>query len=166
MPSPALIRRATPDDPPALHALLQLYYREGDVQHADDEQSLHATLIQLPYGFFLAEIPVTPNNSPEIVGCVLYRALDSIPHAAECKRLFVLPAFRGHNIASSLMHTLEKTARASGLRCIYLDSKDAFQAAIAIYRRRGYTDCHRYNQNPEATVFLRKDLAAHGTNRT
>jgi hypothetical protein len=29
-----------------------------------------------------------------------------------------------------------------------------------MYRRRGYTDCPRYNQNVEATLFLRKDLEA------
>jgi ribosomal protein S18 acetylase RimI-like enzyme len=167
MPLPALsIRRATSSDLPALHALLQLYYSEGDVHHTEDEQSLHATLKQYPYGFFLAELSPTPTTTQSaaaitIVGCVLYRSLDTIPHAAECKRLFVLPQFRAHNIAARLMDTLEDTARTSGLRWIYLDSKDNFQAAITMYRRRGYTDCPRYNQNAEATIFLRKDLAIH-----
>jgi ribosomal protein S18 acetylase RimI-like enzyme len=165
MPLPALpIRRVTSNDLPALRALLQLYYIEGDVHHTEDEQSLNATLNQHPYGFFLAELSPTPTTAQSaaaitIAGCVLYRSLNTVPHAAECKRLFVLPQFRGHNIAARLMDTLEDTARNSGLRWIYLDSKDNFQAAIAMYRRRGYTDCPRYNQNPEATIFLRKDLA-------
>jgi ribosomal protein S18 acetylase RimI-like enzyme len=160
-PAAVSIRRATASDLPALHALLQLYYSEGDVQHTEDEQSLHATINQHPYGFFLAEFSPTPNAPAQIAGCVLYRSLDAIPQAAECKRLFVLPQFRGHNIAARLMDTLEDTARASGLRWIYLDSKDNFQAAITMYRRCGYTDCPRYNQNAEATIFLRKDLAIH-----
>ncbi len=147
------IRRATADDLPALHALLQLYYSEGDVHHTEDQHSLHANLHQQPYGFFLAEI------SNQIAGCVLFRPLVAIPHAAECKRLFVLPSFRGHHLAARLMDTLEDTARRSGLHWLYLDSKDNFQAAIAMYRHRGYTDCPRYNQNPEATIFLRKALA-------
>ena len=159
------IRRATSSDLPALHALLQLYYSEGDVHHTEDEQSLNAYLHQYPYGFFLAELIPTPTTAPSaaantIAGCVLYRRLDTIPQAAECKRLFVLPEFRGHNIAARLMDTLEDTARDSGLRWIYLDSKDNFQAAITMYRRRGYTNCPRYNQNPQATIFLRKDLEA------
>jgi ribosomal protein S18 acetylase RimI-like enzyme len=155
-----IIRRATANDLPALHALLQLYYSEGDVRHTEDEQSLNAYLHQHPYGFFLAEFSPTPETTPtQIAGCVLYRPLDTIPHAAECKRLFVLPQFRGHNIAARLMDTLEATARDSCLRWIYLDSKDNFQAAITMYRHRGYTDCPRYNQNLEATIFLRKDLA-------
>jgi len=155
--TPALaIRRATADDVPALHALLQLYYTEGDVHVTEDEQSLHAALNQRPYGFFLAELGPTK----EIAGCVLLRALD-IPQAAECKRLFVLPQHRGHNIAALLMDSLEDTARASNLRYVYLDTKDNFQAAIRMYRRRGYTDTPRYNQNPQATLFLRKDLLSH-----
>jgi ribosomal protein S18 acetylase RimI-like enzyme len=165
-PGAVSIRRATANDLPALHALLQRYYSEGDVHHTEDEQSLNAYLHQYPYGFFLAELSPTPTTAQGaaaaiIAGCVLYRALDTIPHAAECKRLFVLPQSRGHNIAAHLMDTLEDTARASGLRWIYLDSKDNFQAAITMYRRRGYTDCPRYNQNAEATLFLRKDIAIH-----
>jgi ribosomal protein S18 acetylase RimI-like enzyme len=155
-----IIRRATANDLPALYALLQHYYSEGDVHHTEDEHSLNAYLHQHPYGFFLAELSSADDPaSTQIAGCVLYRSLDIIPYAAECKRLFVLPQFRGHNIAARLMDTLEDTARAAGLRWIYLDSKDNFQAAITMYRRRGYTDCPCYNQNAEATIFLRKDLA-------
>ncbi len=128
------------------------------MHYIEDEHSLNAYLHQHPFGFFLAEISDAPNTPAQIAGCVLYRPLDTIPHAAECKRLFVLPQFRGHNLAARLMDTLEDTARDSGLSWIYLDSKDNFQAAITMYRRRGYTDCPRYNQNPQATIFLRKDL--------
>lgn len=159
MPPAALtIRRATKDDLPALAALLNLYYREGDVRYTEDEHSLHEHLNHHPFGFFLAEHALTPTTPAELAGCVLYRPLESLPSAAECKRLFVLPTHRGHNIAALLMDTLEDTARSSNLRYIYLDSKDNFPTAIAMYRRRGYTDCPPYNQNPEATIFLRKDL--------
>ncbi|MGA7159061.1 MAG: GNAT family N-acetyltransferase [Acidobacteriaceae bacterium] len=158
------IRRAIPSDLPTLKLLLDLYYREGDVQVTEDEASLHAYLNSAPYGFFVAEhssaenSPAEQPTTTELAACVLYRPLDTIPQAAECKRLFVLPAFRGHNIAARLMDTLEDTARASSLHWLYLDSKNNFPTAIAMYRRRGYTDTPRYNQNPEATIFLRKDL--------
>ena len=163
MPLPAVsIRRATASDLPALHALLRLYYSEGDVHHTEDEQSLNAYLHQHPYGFFLAELSPTPTRR-QVAGCVLYRPLDTIPHAAECKRLFVLPKFRGHNIAARLMDTLEDTARASGLRWIYLDSKDNFQAAITMYRRRGYTDCPATTRTPRPPSFSTKILHLHKT---
>jgi ribosomal protein S18 acetylase RimI-like enzyme len=153
-------RRATASDLFALHALLQLYYAEGDVHHTEDESSLNAYLHQHSYGFFLAELSTAPNAPATLAGCVLYRPLATLPAAAECKRLFVLPEFRGHNLAARLMDTLEDTARAANLRWIYLDSKENFQAAITMYRRRGYTATPRYNKNPQATIFLRKDLTA------
>ena len=41
---------------------------------------------------------------------------------------------------------------------IYLDTYDDLKAAIALYIRRGYETCERYNDNPQATVFLRKQI--------
>ena len=41
---------------------------------------------------------------------------------------------------------------------VYLDSKDDLKDAIRLYVKRGYQACDRYNDNPQATVFLRKKL--------
>jgi GNAT superfamily N-acetyltransferase len=93
------------------------------------------------------------------VGCVVLRNLGSIPFAGECKRLYVMPEGRGHRIAHKLLDALEDFARNKGLRWIYLDSYDDLKVAISIYRKRGYVSCQRYNDNPQATVFLRKNIA-------
>ncbi len=93
------------------------------------------------------------------VGCVVLRKLVSIPFAGECKRLYVQPAARGHRIAVKLLDAQEDFARSSGLRWIYLDSYDDLEVAIALYRKRGYVSCEGYNDNPQATVFLRKNIA-------
>jgi GNAT superfamily N-acetyltransferase len=92
------------------------------------------------------------------VGCVELRKLGSISLAGECKRLYVQPAVRGRRIADKLLDALEGFARASGLGWIYLDSYHDLRAAIAIYLRRGYVSCERYNDNPQATVFFRKNI--------
>ena len=94
------------------------------------------------------------------VGCVVLRGLSSIPFAGECKRLYVQPSARGLGMADKLLDAQEEFARSQGLRWIYLDSYDDLKAAIALYRRRGYVFCERYNDNPQATVFLRKDIRA------
>jgi GNAT superfamily N-acetyltransferase len=94
------------------------------------------------------------------VGCVVLRKLDSIPFAAECKRLYVQPTARGHGTADKLMDALEDFALSKGLHWIYLDSYDDLKAAISLYRKRGYLSCKRYNDNPQATVFLRKNLGS------
>ena len=65
---------------------------------------------------------------------------------------------RGRGVADALLEVLECHAREVGLTAIYLDSKDDLVAAIKLYKRRGYEECARYNDNPQATVFLKKEL--------
>ena len=53
---------------------------------------------------------------------------------------------------------MERDAAALGYAAIYLDSKDDLRAAIALYESAGYVSCMRYNDNPQATVFMSKNL--------
>ena len=92
-----------------------------------------------------------------VVGCIALRPLDST--RGEVKRLYVQPAHRGLGIAAQLLDALHDYARAAGYRWLYLDSKDDLPAAHAFYQKRGYTPCPRYNDNPQATIFMRKQLA-------
>jgi GNAT superfamily N-acetyltransferase len=41
---------------------------------------------------------------------------------------------------------------------LYLDTKDDLDPAIRFYQRHGYKRCGRYNNNPQATIFMRKRL--------
>jgi ribosomal protein S18 acetylase RimI-like enzyme len=88
------------------------------------------------------------------------RKLPNIAHASECKRLYVKPTARGKHIADKLLDAQEAFARNEGVDWIYLDSYDDLKAAIALYERRGYERCERYNDNPQATLFMRKYLGA------
>jgi GNAT superfamily N-acetyltransferase len=94
----------------------------------------------------------------EAVGCVMLRRLPSIEFASECKRLYVKPAARGNHIADRLLDALEEFARSQGIKWIYLDSYDDLKTAIALYERRGYRQCLRYNDNPQATLYMRKQI--------
>ncbi len=93
-------------------------------------------------------------------GCVVLRPLATPAQAAECKRLWVRPGFRGQGVAGRLLDALEAFALASGRGAIYLDSKDDLADALRLYLRRGYRACGRYNENPQATLFLCKKLGA------
>jgi hypothetical protein len=42
-----------------------------------------------------------------------------------------------------------------GYSTLYLDSKDDLIDAIRFYRKQGYRSCERYNENPQATVFMK-----------
>lgn len=147
------IRRATPGDLDQLWPLLEHYYAEWDIWQRDTREEVLADLTRpAPFGFVVAERDGT------LVGCVLLRPLAAIPEASECKRLFVIPELRGQRLASQLMTFVEDLAQSENLSWIFLDTKDEFTAAIALYRTRGYESCERYNDNPQATFFFRKRL--------
>ena len=133
--------------------LLQEYYEAVHVVQRDTPEAIQKIIDDSCSGVWLAYL------EEKAVGCVVLRKLDSIPFAGECKRLYVQPASRGRHIAEELLDAQEDFARNQGLHWIYLDSYDDLKVAIALYRRRGYVACERYNDNPQATVFLRKNIA-------
>jgi DNA-binding MarR family transcriptional regulator/GNAT superfamily N-acetyltransferase len=132
--------------------LLEEYYEAVNVVQRDAPEAVQKIIDDPGSGVWLAYL------EEKAVGCVVLRRLGSIPFAGECKRLYVKPAARGHRIADRLLDALEDFARSHGLHWIYLDSYDDLKAAIALYRKRGYAECERYNNNPQATVFLRKNI--------
>jgi DNA-binding MarR family transcriptional regulator/ribosomal protein S18 acetylase RimI-like enzyme len=132
--------------------LLREYYEAVSVVQRDTLEAIRKMIDGPGSGVWLAYL------ENKAVGCVVLRKLDSIPFAGECKRLYVQPEARGHHIADKLLDAQEDFARNQGLRWIYLDSYNDLKVAIALYRRRGYVSCERYNDNPQATVFLRKNI--------
>jgi ribosomal protein S18 acetylase RimI-like enzyme len=134
--------------------LLQEYYEAVSVVQRDTPETIRKIIDDPRSGVWLAYL------DEKAVGCVVLKKLDSVPFAGECKRLYVQPVARGNRIADKLLDAQEDFARNKGLRWIYLDSYDDLKIAIALYRRRGFNFCKRYNDNPQATVFLRKDIAS------
>jgi ribosomal protein S18 acetylase RimI-like enzyme len=148
-----IVRRAKRDDLPQLGALLERYYAEWDVVQRDGPERIAEYLEQrAPFGFVIVE------QNGQLIACVLLRELPSIPSAAECKRLYVVPDYRGEGLASLLMDYAEGLA-AARLEWIYLDTGANFTAAQSLYRARGYQSCERYNDNPQAACFFRKRLS-------
>lgn len=146
------ILRATLEDIGAADALLQEYYAAINVQKRDTPEELHAYLGGEGAGFWIADVEGVR------AGCVGLRPLPASLRAAECKRLYVRPEFRGLGLASALLTALERQATINGYEWLYLDSSADLRAALRLYAQRGYEPCERYNNNPQATVFLRKHL--------
>jgi DNA-binding MarR family transcriptional regulator/GNAT superfamily N-acetyltransferase len=133
-------------------AILQEYYEAVNVLVRDQPGAIQAIIDAPASGVWLAYL------AGEVVGCVVSRRLESIAKSIECKRLYVKPSARGRGIANKLLDAQEMHARNEGLEWIYLDSYDDLKTAIALYERRGYARCERYNDNPQATVFMRKKI--------
>lgn len=149
------IIRATPAELQHAQSLLYEYFDAIGVVVRDTQEDIIAFLSDPHAALWLAY----ENGEP--AGCVALRALPlaEAPSATECKRMYVKPAFRGQGVAGALLDAMEAHAAAQGAAWIYLDSKDDLPAALRIYARRGYQHCARYNDNPQATVFMRKALA-------
>jgi ribosomal protein S18 acetylase RimI-like enzyme len=69
---------------------------------------------------------------------------------------------RGQGIAGLFLAALERYAIAAAYKWLYLDSKDDLAAAIRFYEKQGYRYCERYNDNPQATIFMRKRIGPGG----
>jgi GNAT superfamily N-acetyltransferase len=132
--------------------LLNEYYGEIDVVQRDTPAAVQRFLSDSDSALWIAYVEERP------AGCVVLRPLPIFPAAGECKRLYVRAHFRRRGIAEMLLDAMEAQGRRAGLTWIYLDSKDDLEAALTLYRRRGYAPCARYNDNVQATVFLRKML--------
>jgi DNA-binding MarR family transcriptional regulator/GNAT superfamily N-acetyltransferase len=149
-PGVTIVRLTKPCDE-ALE-ILEEYYQAVDVIQRDKPGALDETLADPRSAMWLAKL----GNA--IVGCVVLRTLPSLPNAGECKRLYVRPAARGRHVASMLLDSLEEHAHNQHLEWIYLDTYHDLKPAISLYEQRGYERCARYNDNPQATLFMRKSL--------
>ena len=147
-----VVRRGTPDDEAPAWAIVDEYNTTFGVVLRDDRAALREYL-DGPGALWLA------CDGDEVAGCVVLRPLPALgPRASEVKRLYVRPAYRGSGVAGALMDALEAHAREAGYDAVYLDSRPDFGTAIRFYARRGYETIARYNENPEATVFMRRPL--------
>jgi GNAT superfamily N-acetyltransferase len=135
-------------------SLVEEYYEAGEVIARDDRPTMLDYLASSDCGVWVGYSESNP------VGCILYHMLPHIASAGEVKRLYVRPAFRRRGIAQALLERLEQFAATGATEWLYLDTNDTFQTAIAFYERNGYRRCARYNDNPQATIFMRKRLSS------
>jgi len=142
------ISRAGPQDLDQAWAIVTEYYDAVAVVAREDRPAFSSAYFSEGSGFWLAR------KDNAVVGCIALRPLNAFPVSGEVKRLYVQPASRGHGIAGLLLDALHEYARAAGYQWLYLDSKDDLATAIRFYEKRGYSRCARYNDNPQATIFM------------
>jgi GNAT superfamily N-acetyltransferase len=152
MDDEAAIQRAGPEHAGEAWRILNEYYDAVDVVVREDREAFLHHYFGEGAGFWLA------SREGSVVGCIGLRPLDALPRTGEVKRLYVQPESRSLGIASLLLDALHQYAVSSGYEWLYLDSKDDLKVALAFYEKHGYQHCARYNDNPQATVFMRKRL--------
>lgn len=146
------VRRAQAEDIDSGWQIVEEYYEAARVLARDSREHFAQLYFHDGAGVWLARI------DEEIVGCVALRKLTAIPHSGEVKRLYVKLQNRGCGIAAALYEALERYARQHGYEFLYLDTTDEMVAAQKFYAALGYKPTSRYNENRQATIFMRKDL--------
>ncbi|MDN5789192.1 GNAT family N-acetyltransferase [Pseudorhodobacter sp.] len=104
-----------------------------------------------PLGSFLIAYQGT-----QPIGCVALRGDGS--DLAEVKRLWVAPPARSLGLATRLMSAVEIRARTLGITRLQLDTSRHLPKAVAFYRRLGWAETTRYNDNPYAHHWFERQL--------
>jgi putative acetyltransferase len=105
--------------------------------------------------------PTDDGRGTRIAGCCALRPLDTVdyPNAAEMKRLYVRPAFRGLGLGRQLAEAILDAARHTGYACVLLDTLDDMESARALYEDLGFEAVPPYYHNPIAgSHYLKVDL--------
>jgi GNAT superfamily N-acetyltransferase len=147
------ISRAQPADIGEAYAITTEYYAAVGVIEREDQEAFSLAYFGEGSGFWLAR------QNRAVIGCIGLRPLKRFPSSGEVKRLYIQPEWRGQGIADKLLDALHEYALARGYDWLYLDSKDDLAAALRFYEKRGYEPCARYNDNSQARVFMRKQIA-------
>ena len=90
------------------------------------------------------------------IGCVGLKG--SSGDYEEIKRLWVAPAARGLGLGRRLMDAAEHAARELGIAVLRLDTNSALAEAGQLYRRTGWTEIPRFNDDPYPDLFFEKHL--------
>lgn len=147
---------------------------EKDPRHPDARYCLSEYYVELARRFdkgFDVSLSRDPDASDMIRprGMFLVAMSDGLPigcvglkgsggEVAEIKRLWVAPSARGLGLAKRLMTAVEITARELSIEVLRLDTNRALPEAQQLYRRTGWSEIDRFNDDPYPDTFFEKRL--------
>ena len=146
------IHRANLRELDVAYGIVSEYYEAVGVVVRDERSAFENEYFHEDAGVWLAM------DDGALVGCIALRRLTNMEKSGEIKRLYVRLGSRGQGVAEALLLALEIYAAEHSYKALYLDSKKDLMPAIRFYRRHGYQPCPRYNDNPQATIFMRKQI--------
>ncbi len=117
---------------------------EGAYSVSDEEMTPPAGF------FFVARLDGAP------VGCGALARIDAA--TGEIKRMWTAPEARGLGVARRIVAKIEATARDYGMQALRLDTNRALKEAQALYRKLGFEEVARFNDNPYAHHWFGKRL--------
>jgi putative acetyltransferase len=130
------IRRATPDDVPAIRSVLYAVRREYGVLWeigANDSE-----LDDLEGNYFRrgGHFEVIENMAQRIVGCAGLYPLT--PRRAELGKMYIECSARGRGLGRQLLENMLVAARQNGFAEVWLETSSSLIGAITLYRQFGF----------------------------
>ena len=144
-----------PDSPGALMSM-RAYFAELDERfptgfNAGDDFDAQLDAMRAPSGGF-----VVVDDGGEPVGCGGLVCIEG--ETVEIKRMWLDASLRGLGVGKQLLARLEARASDLGYRVVVLDTNAVLTRAISMYEHAGYGAIERYNDNPYAQHWFRKEL--------
>jgi len=143
-----------PADSADVRWCFEQYYLELGTQFGYDVDTalpLGSEQLTRPHGLVLVI-----RDEGAAVGCGAVKLLEGA--IGEIKRMWVSPSVRGHGVGGRLLDELEAAAAAAGKTVARLETNEQLEAALAMYRKRGYVEVEPFNEEPFATHWFRKEL--------
>lgn len=126
-------------------AYLALQHYDEELKHLEAKYGLPGGRLYLAY------------CGGKLAGCVGLRKIDH--EACEMKRLYVRPQFRGKHTGGQLVDRVIADAKEIGYTHMLLDTFPFLDSAIRIYKKRGFYEIARYNDNPlDNCIYMKLDL--------
>ena len=140
----------------AARRCLDSYFRElaerfeGGYDAARDRSAPAAEMTPPSGRFVVARLDGDP------VGCGALKRADQ--RVGDIKRVWVAKSARGLGVARRMLRKLEVAAHEMGLTILRLDTNKALTEAHALYRKEGFREVERFNDNSYAHHWFEKRL--------
>ena len=139
------------------------YFAELDARFpggfdAGGQSTKDAELLGPPDGAFVVVLPEDAGEGTPAIACGGVQTITADIRYGEIKRMWVDQRWRGAGVGSRLLRHLESVAAGLGHDVVRLDTNDTLVEAIGMYRRAGYAEIERYNDNPYARHFFEKRI--------
>ena len=146
--------RGDPEEPPASELLAAMRVELNELYEAFDRLDnppVDPAELRPPGGAYVVGF----DGEQAVAGGGVRHLAEGV---GEIKRMFVRPAARSRGVAGALLEELEDTARTLGYDVVRLDTGPKQLHALTLYRRAGYVEVPRYNENPFACFWGEKRL--------
>lgn len=150
MPGQVTIRQATSNE---FHAYDELYDAGDKADFLTPEERLERRRQQFAEIDENRRLILVAEADGKIVGAVQLVFDSFVPGAGMVRSLAVRPSHRRQGIGTQLMDAVEALARDRGLKALVLLVRPDNEAAVAMYRKRGYQIVPPEERTDEATMF-------------